>query len=390
MASSNMYIPIAFKSDPRGLKKAESDLEKFKKVVKGVAVAAAASIAAMGAGMVAFGIEAVKAADESRQIARGLANAAKNAKVFGTTDKEIAKVTDELTNQSAELSALTGVDDEYIDSLKRGWLTVPNIVRLGTKGINNLATIALDVAAQAGKDSEGVATAISRAFSDPQGAIKKLQKAGAYLTDEQKKRYEQLLKQNGVIKAQNYLIDQLGVRYKGAAQAAASPIQRMQTIWENFVENAGDPFLPILDNSLSKIAKGLNDLSVNPRFQKALADMGNMLAVYIPKALQWLVDNMPRLTQIMSTLADAITRIADVLFPDQQKQAAALKNVNFGKMDKLNVGQGAYMTYNININASSVDTSANTGKAIANALNNYLRSGGSVNTRGPLKTGYRW
>lgn len=403
----------------RGMQSASRSTKTLTSSLKNVGVIAGAAFAAAGAALLEFGVEAIKAADQSRQISRSLEVAVRNSKAFGSTSAEIGKVTGALDEASRAMGELTGIDDEVISGIKRNWLSVPNITRIGVARINKLAMTAADVAAGTGKSFEDIASAFTKAFADPKGALKKLQKAGVVLNKQDKQRYDLLVAQGKEQEALAFLQDTLATKYKGQAEAIASPFQRLQVSWGNFQESVGETFLPIIDEQLPKIQKGLRDLALDPDFQaavKAIGDIFESLGTKIGEAgaalgkwkvpdaiagyIDWFINNMPNILMIIDVLGQLTGATADRgnsylagVIPLTKK---TWENWSKNIIDSVKkqttqpnpaAGPLGGATYNININASSVDTSANTGKAIANALTNYLRTSGK-NTVGPLKSGY--
>lgn len=300
-------LPIVSKFDSKGVEQAKSGINQLGDSAKKMGLATKVAIAGAAVAVTGFALSSMKAAADAEAVSRGLYNAAQNAKIFGTTETQISSVTQALTDHSAKLSALTGIDDEYLDSLKRGWLSVPNIAKLGISGINNLSEIAVNIAAQAGKDSEGVAQALSRVFSNPEQAMKRLQKAGVYLSDSQKATYNSILKTGGAAKAQAYLIDELQTKYKGAAEAAADPFKRLQVIFENLKETVGAALLP----AFSKLVDALGPLfdKIGPIIAQVFGALGPVFDVLGP-----IIDTVaaaftklePTLTALMSTIGDIV------------------------------------------------------------------------------------
>ena len=219
-------LPIVSKFNDKGVNDAMDGLKKFG-AFAGVAFAAAA------AGAVAFGAASLKAAAEAEAVTRGLENAVKNATLFGDTASSIGKATEALDKHSTQLAELSGIDDEIINQIKTGWLAVPSLAALGTEGINNLAQVVADTAAGTGKDVQAIGLAFQRVAGDTESAFSKLTRAGIGFTDEQKATFDSILSTNGEMAAQQYLIEQLGTKYAGAAEAAANPFARLNVIFKN-------------------------------------------------------------------------------------------------------------------------------------------------------------
>jgi hypothetical protein len=386
--AKEMYIPIAFKSDPRGLKQAENSLKNFGKVAGavGLAITAAFSIDAIASWVE----QSVKLADQSRRVSRGLEQAVKNSKAFGSSATNIQQVTSALDEASTKLGELTGIDDEVISGLKRNWLAVPRIAATGIKGINKLALVAADVAAGTGKDLETVATAFTKAYGDPKGALGKLTRAGIVLGDQDKKRYDSLIKQGKQTEALIFLTETLGNKYKGQAVANASPFARLEQSLQNFREKIGLAFLPLADQILPGLQQALTDLASNPKFQQSLKDISSSLSDLIPVVIDFTQQSLPVLIDSLRTIADALKPFTDWFNATggapQTKQLKQTGSAGLAAVDdaviKLANRLEARKTLTqtspgqIVINVNSVSSSAETGKAITNALSSYYRAGG--------------
>lgn len=240
-------LPIVSKFDDKGIQQAEGGLDKLSNFATKAGLAVAAGLAVGATAAIAFGVESVKAAAEAEAITRGLENAAKNAGVFGDRAGEISKATKVLDEHSKKLGELTGIDDELINQLKTGWLAVPDLAAKGTDGINKLAVAAADIAKGTGKDISAVAMAFTKVTGDAETALSKLNRLGIVLSDSQKQTYNDILATNGEIAAQDYLITALGDKYKGAAESAANPFQRLDVIFGNLKETIGASLLPAFE-----------------------------------------------------------------------------------------------------------------------------------------------
>ena len=265
-------IPIVSKFDPKGVGDAETSFKRLSGTLSTVGglMAGALAIGAVGIGM--FAADALKAADNSEKIGRGLENAIKNAGVFGSTQEDISKATDALQDHAKMLGELIGIDDEVLLSIERTWMAVPELAGLGTEGIKNLAKVTADVAAGTGKDIESIGTAFIKIAGDEETALSKLTRQGIVFTDAQKEQYNLFLENNDQIGAQAYLVETLGTTYSGAAEAMASPLDRMNQMWENLSETIGVALLPAAEELSDKLGKAIADMVAKPEFAQFLSE----------------------------------------------------------------------------------------------------------------------
>lgn len=326
MAGQKFVIPIAYKSDKQGLNQAQGDLDVFgKSLMKlGGIVAAAFSVGVI----VDFAAKSAKAAAEAEAISRGMENAVKNATLFGTTGAEIGKATKALDDHSKKLGELIGVDDELFNKIKTGWLAVPSLANLGTKGINNLAKVTADVAAGTGKDLESIALAFTKVAGDTETALSKLTRQGIVLDDAQKETYQSLLDTNGEAEAQAYLIEQLGIKYAGAAEATADPFKRLDVIFGNLQESLGMAFLPVLEEVVPQIQAFVDSLQDDPEFQKFIADTAEnfkSLMEWLPGAIENLQsfgnDILPVLNEVLPLVNESMGFLTEFLLGVEQSKA---------------------------------------------------------------------
>jgi hypothetical protein len=165
----------------------------------------------------------------------------------------IKKASDEIMAYTKNLSNLTGVDDEILNSIIRGWLAVPDYAAKGVKGLEKMVKVVADVAAGTGKDVESVGMAFIKVAGDESTALSKLLRQGIVFTDGQKEMYQSILDTSGEIAAQDYLIGELGKTYAGAAEAAANPFDVLTQNVKNLQEELGTYLLPALDLFVQKV-----------------------------------------------------------------------------------------------------------------------------------------
>ena len=364
----DIIFPITYKSDDKGLKVAEDQLSGFGAVAAGafahIGAMAIDAFASAARGAVDFGMESLKAAANSEAIFRGLENAAKNAGVFGDKASSIADATKALDAHSKKLGEMTGIDDELINQLKTGWLAVPGLAAKGTYGINKLAEAAADIAKGTGKDISAVAMAFTKVSGDSETALSKLNRIGIVLSDQQKQTYQDILDTNGEIAAQDYLLQQLGDKYKGAAEASANPFERLKVIFENLQETIGGALLPAFENVIPKLQDFIQSMVTSPEFKTFLDDLGTgfeNLVTYLPTAFDYLqqLGNavFPTLQSAIGTVPAALDFIATSLFGIQSSTAnvsidnmtssmSGLKGVLDGITGTLNQITGAMQGFN--------------------------------------------
>jgi hypothetical protein len=307
-------LPINSKFDDKGIRQATSGLDKLGKAAGGFGIAAGAAFAAVAAGAVAFGISSIKAAAESEAVAKSLEQIAKNSGAFGKTAGEVQAAVKELTSYTTALSKLTGVDDEVLNSIIRGFIAVPELAAKGVDGLKNMAKVALDVAAGTGKSVESIGAAFIKVAGDESTALSKLLRQGIVFTEAQKDAYNQILETNGEIAAQDYLLGELGTTFSGAAEAAANPFMRLQAILEDFQENLGGAFLPALEGAIPIIQEAVDAFVASPEFTEfienatvAFSDMLKFLPDVLESMTKLANDAFPLLNELLPIFNNLVT-----------------------------------------------------------------------------------
>lgn len=320
MAGGAIRLPIVSKFDSKGITDAKTGLDRLGGFAKGAGAVVGGAFLAATVAVGAFGIQSLKAADESWKVAKALDQAAKNSGAFGNTEADIKKATGALADHAKQLSEITGIDDEVLLSIEKTWMAVPELASLGTAGIQNLAQVTADVAAGTGKDIESIGLAFVKIAGDEETALSKLTRAGVVLTDEQKNTYQSFLDVNDEVGAQAYLIEQLGAKYEGMAAASASPLDRINQMWTNFQETIGTALMPALEKLAPMLGTALNEMVADPEFQQFLLDIGQAFVDLLPSLMDLLPPFMdlvkvivPVLIEWMPFLIELITALGDAL-----------------------------------------------------------------------------
>ena len=262
------------------------------------------AFAVVGAAAVAFGIEALRAGAAGEQAGRLMTQIATNSGAFGQTTEEIKKTTDGLREYAKGLSNVSGVSKDTLEQILSGWMAVPQMAAKGSTGLEKMLGVVADVAAGTGKDVSAIGLAFTKVSGDAEGAMSKLLRAGIVFSQDQKNTYQRILDTNGEISAQDYLVGLLGDRYKGAAEAAASPWAVLAANVTNLQEELGTYLQPALKTFVDKIREFIetHGPKLKDVFEKAGVFLGNMVDAFFAFS-DW-VDNNPDIwTDIVAGLA---------------------------------------------------------------------------------------
>jgi len=301
-----LRLPIVSKFDPSGIRDAQTGLDRLGGFARNAGSLLAGAFVAGGIAAGVFAASSLRAADESWKVGKALDQAAKNAGVFGNTDKDIQKATGALKDHAQTLGELVGIDDEVLLSIEKTWMAVPTLAALGTKGIEHLAEVATNVAAGTGKDVETIGLAFIKIAGDSETAMSKLTRQGIVFTDEQQKTYQALLDNGQEIEAQAYLIDQLDAKYAGMGPKAASALDRLTVMWGNFQEVVGNALMPALEKVVPLIKDALAEMVADPTFQKFLVDLGKAFVDILPSIKELL----PSMMSLMKEILPGIVAVA--------------------------------------------------------------------------------
>jgi hypothetical protein len=180
-----------------------------------------------------------------------------------------------------------------------------------------LAEAEADIAKGTGKDITAVAMAFTKIAGDSETALSKLTRIGIVLSDQQKATFEDILATNGEIAAQDYLLTQLGDKYKGAAEAAANPFERLDVIFGNLKETIGGALLPAFEKVVPIIQSFIEEMVADPEFQAFLDSMAATLESMLPK-----------LQPILSNFGDLLGRLLPGLNPLLKIMGGALETIS--------------------------------------------------------------
>jgi len=267
MASERQLV-VKFVGDVSSLKKAGAEAEGSLNKLSGVAKAAAGAFAAgyVADKAVAFLEDSAKAAQEDLKSQALLATQLKTS--VGATDAQV-KSTEDFINK---LERATGVAD---DDLRPALASLARGTKDTDQAQRELA-IAMDIAAARGVDLTTVTSAMEKAHNGNIGALGRL---GVATKDAE-----------GNTLSLEQAMAGAAETYKGAAEAAVTPGQRMSVAFQELKEQVGTALLPVL-NALSTYMAD----TLLPAFQNAVV---------------WLQENWP---QISKTIGDTFDKIKPFL-----------------------------------------------------------------------------
>jgi len=327
MARGTGTVLVKFLGDTSDLKKktddAEGHLSKIGDKIGDVAkTAAVVGIPAL----VGFGVASVKAFAESEQVA------AQTANVIRSTGGAAKVTAGQVSALASDISKMSGIDDEAIQSGENLLLTFTNIQDRAGKGnkIFSQATgIMADMSVALGQDMTASAMQLGKALNDPIKGVTALQRVGVTFTDEQKKQIKTMQESGNVAGAQRVILEELRKEFGGSAKAAgdtfAGSLNKLKVMAGNFMEEVGGRLVPILtqvgqylgDNlpqaidRLRPIWQGLADFVTG--FTKGIDDFGSTqstMASWGAVAYEWFLKVKDALETLRKVFSDVFTAIS--------------------------------------------------------------------------------
>lgn len=241
----------------KGMKNAQSTLQKTSKSIEGVSklLKSAFSIIGIGASINAiksFGAECVKAADSANKSFKILDNTIKVTGATAWTSSE------EMVKMSEEIAHSTNYTVGEIQDMQSVLLGFKNI----TEDTFESASIAItDMATVMGMDLKSAVQTVGKALDDPIKGLDSLRRQGFAFTDQQKEQMKVLVENGEIIKAQNMILEELNTTYGGAAQAAQSSFDKQKDAAIELKETLGNALLPIMDEVANNSTKTIEKVT---------------------------------------------------------------------------------------------------------------------------------
>jgi hypothetical protein len=242
----------------RALNDTGDDLDKLASRGKSSSSSFTSSLGKMAAGAVSVAVvgdaikDAWQAAEEAAKIAR------ETARVIETTGAAAWISARQVADLAGAISDKTGVDDEAIQSGENLLLTFTNIkneVGEGNDIFTQATGLALDMSTALGTDLSGASIQLGKALNDPTKGLTALSKAGVSFTADQKLQIQTMQASGDLLGAQKIILGELAKEFGGAAEAAATPLDKLKVKVGNVQEAIGAALIPVV--------AGAADLLVN-------------------------------------------------------------------------------------------------------------------------------
>jgi len=319
--AKGITIPVIYKSDDAGLKKAGKQLDGFGKTVAKIGGAIAGAFAIKK--IAGFAGESLKVAEAAATAQARLEAVAEATGVFGDASEEVTNRLGEFA-KSQEMRLAT--DDKVIKGVQAQLLTFKELSSSADEAggtFDRVTVAALDMAAAGFGSAEGNATALGKALEDPTKGLSALSRTGTVFTDQQTEQIKAMQEAGDIAGAQEMILGELESQYGGVAAATADASDQLAIAGENIKENFGEALLPVFND----LVQGLLPVfeTIGETLGDTVADMTPMLqdlAGQIPGLLDAFIPLIPAIASIAGLFIELIaaalpfiTDILDVLLP---------------------------------------------------------------------------
>ena len=254
--------------------------------------------AALGIGAKAFSFlgDSLAEAREAQVIGRRTENVIK-------TMGNAARVTaEDVGKMAGRLSAVTGIDDEAIQSGSNMLLTfgkIRNYVDGQFTGTFDRANaLMVDMSAAMGTDMKGSAVQLGKALNDPVKGVSALSRVGVSFTEQQKEQIKTLVESGKTLGAQNIILGEVEKQFGGAAEAMATPADKAKVAFGNLQEELGSRLLPVVNRMLTAFTtQGIPALSAfataaSTYLRPILRDVGTLMSRVVVPAVASFINGM--------------------------------------------------------------------------------------------------
>lgn len=295
----------------KGLGKAERSVKSFGVSTKGLRSSMVGLGATLGLTLGAFDALRATVHAATSEFSENQKVAAQTAAAIKSTGGVAAVSAAHIDALGQSLSNLSGIDDEAVRSAENVLLSFTNIRNVAGKNnqIFDEATKAVvNYASRTGRDAAQAAVLFGKALQEPAKRVGILARAGVVLTNSQIKYLRSLEKTQGILGAQRYLIEQLTIRFGGAAKAAGETLPgKLNILRDRFKDLVGGG-VGLVSPALSRAAGALAAFEIkltdaqgaSAKFHLAAAGLGHLVEAFTAKvrSINW--------TEVGATIADKI------------------------------------------------------------------------------------
>jgi hypothetical protein len=186
---------------------------------------------------------------------------------------------------------------------------VRNEVGKGNKIFDQATQIVVDMSTALGQDLKSSSIQVGKALNDPIKGVTALQRVGVSFTKQQKDQIKTLVDSGKTLDAQKLILRELGKEFGGAAEAAATPMDKLRVKVGNLEETIGTKLIPIEDKAatflldkgipaIEKFVKGFQDGDgAGGQFADAVGQVGDGLetAWHVGKPFLSFIADHPKL-----------------------------------------------------------------------------------------------
>jgi phage-related minor tail protein len=338
-------LPIVSKFDDKGVKQAESGLDKLSSGVVGLAKIGAAAAAATAAVGVAWVVNSAKQLMEIEKL-----NAQTEA-VIASTGSAAGRSIEQINKLNASLEKLTGIEAEVIQEGQNMLLTFTQI-----KGdqFDAATEAALNLSVALGKDMQSSAMLVGKALNDPIAGLSALSRAGIQFTDDQKATIASLVELGDVAGAQTIILGELETQFGGSAEAFGETTAGMIAKFQNELGELGESIaaglMPAIDDMLPQLIAFVDEMQANPEFKAFVDELSQSFGDMLPKLMPvlenfttMLMSVLPGINPLLEILGGLLGTVAEGMdavsgeggdfFQTWSDIAYIIENINSGLSD---------------------------------------------------------
>ena len=226
----NIWVKLGLKSDDfrKGMDQSEQRVSKFGQATQKMSMMAKAAWLAVGAAVIKFGKEAIKAYNEQMVANAKLQNAIKNTNgALGLGFKELEKFAGKLQSE------LNIADDAAMNAMA----TMTTFGSITGDTFKQAMLAAADMASFMGTDLNSAVMQLGKALEIPEIGLSMLRRSGVVFTNEQIANVKKLLAEGKKYEAQQLILIEVQKKFGGAAKAAA---ETAQGAWKGAKMAVGD------------------------------------------------------------------------------------------------------------------------------------------------------